>query len=83
MTNDHLRVGLYGRVSGDQQEKEDTIASQLIAQKAQQTLKELHDAAKIEIVDPEIKKSMEAAAKDQTLPDQSGAVSPETSKDSN
>ena len=61
----------------------DTIASQLIAQKAQQTLKELHDAAKIEIVDPEIKKSMEAAAKDQTLPDQSGAVSPETSKDSN
>ncbi len=31
MTNDHLRVGLYGRVSGDQQEKEDTIASQLEA----------------------------------------------------
>src|SRR4051794_29625878 len=29
MTNDQLRVGLYGRVSGDQQEKEDTIASQL------------------------------------------------------
>ena len=24
MTNDHLCVGLYGRVSGDQQEKEDT-----------------------------------------------------------
>ena len=31
MTNDNLRVGLYGRVSGDQQEKEDTIASQLEA----------------------------------------------------
>ena len=31
MTNDHLCVGLYGRVSGDQQEKEDTIASQLEA----------------------------------------------------
>jgi site-specific DNA recombinase len=29
MTKDDLRVGLYGRVSGDQQEKEDTIASQL------------------------------------------------------
>jgi len=31
MTKDNLRVGLYGRVSGDQQEKEDTIASQLEA----------------------------------------------------
>src|SRR3954469_17778530 len=31
MTKDHLRVGLYGRVSGDRQEKEDTIASQLEA----------------------------------------------------
>jgi site-specific DNA recombinase len=31
MTKDDLRVGLYGRVSGDQQEKEDTIASQLEA----------------------------------------------------
>jgi site-specific DNA recombinase len=29
MTKDNLRVALYGRVSGDQQEKEDTIASQL------------------------------------------------------
>ena len=29
MTKDNLRVGLYGRVSGEQQEKEDTIASQL------------------------------------------------------
>jgi site-specific DNA recombinase len=31
MTKDNLHVGLYGRVSGDQQEKEDTIASQLEA----------------------------------------------------
>src|SRR6516225_7179907 len=31
MNKDHLRVALYGRVSGDQQEKEDTIASQLEA----------------------------------------------------
>src|SRR5512135_3052215 len=31
MTKDHLRVALYDRVSGDQQEKEDTIASQLEA----------------------------------------------------
>jgi site-specific DNA recombinase len=29
MTNDNLRVALYARVSGEQQEKEDTIASQL------------------------------------------------------
>jgi site-specific DNA recombinase len=31
MLNHNLRVALYGRVSGDQQEKEDTIASQLEA----------------------------------------------------
>jgi site-specific DNA recombinase len=31
MTKNSLRVGLYGRVSGEQQEKEDTIASQLEA----------------------------------------------------
>jgi site-specific DNA recombinase len=31
MTNDHLRAALYARVSGEQQEKEDTIASQLEA----------------------------------------------------
>jgi site-specific DNA recombinase len=31
MTNDNLRVALYARVSGEQQEKEDTIASQLEA----------------------------------------------------
>jgi hypothetical protein len=29
MNKDNLRVGLYGRVSGEQQEKEGTIASQL------------------------------------------------------
>ncbi|HEY6655851.1 MAG TPA: peptidylprolyl isomerase, partial [Methyloceanibacter sp.] len=40
----------------------DTIISQLTAQKAKQTIKELHDAAKIDIVDPEIKKSMQDAA---------------------
>ena len=40
----------------------DTIISQLTQQKAKQTIKELHDAAKIEIVDPDIKKSMEDAA---------------------
>src|SRR5262245_29831399 len=31
MIKDHLRVALYARVSGEQQEKEDTIASQLEA----------------------------------------------------
>jgi peptidyl-prolyl cis-trans isomerase C len=39
----------------------DTIVSQLTQQKAKETLKELHDAAKIDIVDPAIKKSMEDA----------------------
>jgi len=40
----------------------DTIISQLTSQKAKDTLKQLHDAAKIEIIDPEIKKSMQDAA---------------------
>jgi site-specific DNA recombinase len=31
MTNDHLRAAIYARVSGEQQEKDDTIASQLEA----------------------------------------------------
>jgi len=31
MTNDNLRVATYARVSGEQQEKEDTIASQIEA----------------------------------------------------
>ena len=40
----------------------DTIISQLTSQKAKDTLKQLHDTAKIEIIDPEIKKSMQDAA---------------------
>jgi peptidyl-prolyl cis-trans isomerase C len=49
----------------------DTIMSQLTAQKAKDTLKQLHDAAKIEIVDPEIKKSMQdAAVRGETAPDE-------------
>jgi len=48
----------------------DTIISQLTAQKAKDTLKQLHDAAKIEIIDPEIKKSMQdAAVKAQVVPE--------------
>jgi peptidyl-prolyl cis-trans isomerase C len=47
----------------------DTIISQLTSQKAKDTLKQLHDTAKIEIIDPEIKKSMQdAAAKAQIVP---------------
>ncbi|MGC2409330.1 MAG: peptidylprolyl isomerase [Methyloceanibacter sp.] len=40
----------------------DTIVSQLTQQKAKQTIKDLHDAAKIDIIDPDIKKSMQDAA---------------------
>ena len=40
----------------------DTIMSQLSAQKAKDTIRGLHDAAKIDIVDPAIKKSMQDAA---------------------
>lgn len=40
----------------------DNIVSQLTQQKSKQTLKDLHDAAKIDITDPEIKKSMQDAA---------------------
>jgi len=40
----------------------DTIIGQLTQQKAKQTLKELHDSAKIEVKDAEIKKSMQDAA---------------------
>jgi peptidyl-prolyl cis-trans isomerase C len=40
----------------------DTLTAQLAAQKAKATLKGLHDAAQIEIVDPEIKKSIQDAA---------------------
>jgi peptidyl-prolyl cis-trans isomerase C len=43
----------------------------LTAQKAKQTIKDLHDAAKIEIVDPEIKKSMQdAAVRGESSPDE-------------
>ena len=49
----------------------DTIISQLTAQKAKDTLKQLHDAAKIEIIDPEIKKSMQdAAVRGETTPEE-------------
>jgi len=48
----------------------DTIISQLTTQKAKDTLKQLHDAAKIDIVDPEIKKSMQdAAVRGETQPE--------------
>ena len=48
----------------------DTIMSQLTTQKAKDTLKQLHDHAKIEIVDPEIKKSMQdAAVRGETQPE--------------
>ena len=48
----------------------DTIMSQLTTQKAKDTLKQLHDQAKIEIVDPEIKKSMQdAAVRGETQPE--------------
>jgi peptidyl-prolyl cis-trans isomerase C len=43
-------------------EVKEAIVAQLIQQKAQQAVRELHDAAKIEIVDPEIKKAMQDAA---------------------
>ena len=57
----------------------DTIVSQLTAQKAKQTIKELHDAAKIDIVDPGIKKSMQDAAvrgeaQPEDAPDSAGNV---------
>lgn len=40
----------------------DQITTQLTQQKAKDTIRGLHDSAKIEIVDPEIKKSMQDAA---------------------
>jgi peptidyl-prolyl cis-trans isomerase C len=40
----------------------DTIVSQLTQQKAKQIIRDLQGAAKIEVVDPEIKKSMQDAA---------------------
>ena len=43
-------------------EVKDTIIAQLVQQKAQQTLRELHEGAKIDVVDPDIKKAMQDAA---------------------
>jgi peptidyl-prolyl cis-trans isomerase C len=43
-------------------EVKDNIIIQLTQQKAKQTLKDLHDSAKIDVVDPEIKKSMQDAS---------------------
>jgi peptidyl-prolyl cis-trans isomerase C len=43
-------------------EVKDNIIAQLTKDKTAQTLKDLHDTAKIDIVDPEIKKSMQDAA---------------------
>ena len=43
-------------------EVKDNIIIQLTQQKSKQTLKDLHDSAKIDVVDPEIKKSMQDAA---------------------
>ena len=51
-------------------EVKDTITAQLVQQKAQQTVRELHDAAKIDIVDPDIKKAMQdAAVRGEALPE--------------
>ncbi|MGD0531135.1 MAG: peptidylprolyl isomerase [Methyloceanibacter sp.] len=57
-------------------EVKDTIISQLTQQKAKQTLTELHDAAKIDIVDPQIKKAMQdAAVRGETPPEDEGEPS--------
>jgi peptidyl-prolyl cis-trans isomerase C len=53
----------------------DTIMTQLGAQKAKQTVQELQDAAKIDIIDPEIKKSIETA-KAQSDPSSSDSANP-------
>jgi peptidyl-prolyl cis-trans isomerase C len=48
----------------------DAIIAQLVQQKAQQVVTGLRDAAKIEVVDPELKKAMDdAAAQGATLPE--------------
>lgn len=51
-------------------EVKDNIIIQLTQQKAKQALKDLHDTAKIDIVDPEIKKSMQDAAARGEMPPQ-------------
>jgi len=46
----------------------DAIIAQLVQQKAQEVVTGLRDTAKIEVVDPELKKAMEAAAAKDALP---------------
>jgi peptidyl-prolyl cis-trans isomerase C len=49
-------------------EVKDAITAQLVQQKAQEVVTGLRDSAKIEIIDPDLKKSMENAAKGQGAP---------------
>jgi peptidyl-prolyl cis-trans isomerase C len=51
-------------------EVKDNILAKLTKDKTAQTLKDLHDTAKIDIVDPEIKKSMQDAAMRGDVPPQ-------------
>src|SRR5271169_2468213 len=51
MTKDNLRVALYSRVSGDQQEKEDTIASQLEAVTRRIAIDDLECNSELRFVD--------------------------------
>jgi peptidyl-prolyl cis-trans isomerase C len=57
-------------------EVKETIYNQLTQQKATQTLRDLQGAAKIEIVDPDIKKSMEDLGPKREAPPQSGTEPP-------
>jgi peptidyl-prolyl cis-trans isomerase C len=50
----------------------DTIMTQLVQQKAQQSARELQSAAKIDIVDPDIKKAMQDAAVRGEVPPEAG-----------
>jgi len=62
----------------------EAILSQLVQQKAQDVVTGLRDAAKIEVVDPDLKKSMDdAAAKDGAAPAQPGATPPGNAEDKN
>jgi len=55
----------------------DAIVAQLVQQKAQEVVTGLRDSAKIEVVDPELKKAMDdAAAQGATLPDGSDEEQP-------
>jgi peptidyl-prolyl cis-trans isomerase C len=57
-------------------EVKDTIYNQLTQQKATQTLRDLQGTAKIDIVDPEIKKSMEDLGPKREAPPQSAPTPP-------